>query len=58
MVYAVGLAENQPRIDSVADCRYSAGQIAGDQAHGWCACHKPISGRPRKVTATPSEEQL
>jgi hypothetical protein len=35
MVYAVGLADPQPRIDSVTDCGHCCGQIVWDEVHGW-----------------------
>ena len=64
MVYTVGLAEVQPRIDSVADCGHCPGQIVWDEVHGWLhldgfyACRNPVSGAPREVMATPAEERL
>jgi hypothetical protein len=63
MVYAVGLAEAQPRIDSLADCGHCGGPIAWDEVHGWLhldgwyACRYPVSGLPREVMASPSQEQ-
>ena len=60
MVYAVGLADVQPRIDTLADCRHCSGPIVWDEAHGWLhgdgfyACRNPIDGRPREVMAAPS----
>jgi hypothetical protein len=62
MVYAVGLAEEQPRIDSVADCGHCGGQIVWDEVHGWLnlrgwyACRHPVSGVPREVMAVPATE--
>ena len=61
MVYAVGLADVQPRIDSVADCGHCAGVIVWDEVHGWLhttgwyACRKPVSGEPREVRAAPAQ---
>jgi len=60
MVYAVGLAEVSPRIDSVAGCGHCARQIVWDEVHGWLhvdgfyACRNPTSGRPREVMAAPA----
>jgi hypothetical protein len=63
MVYAIGLAEEQPRIDSLADCGHCAGQIVSDEVHGWLhidgwyACRSPVSGRPRELMAAPAKGQ-
>ncbi|HYU09424.1 MAG TPA: hypothetical protein VEK77_08595 [Gemmatimonadales bacterium] len=63
MVYAVGLADPQPRIDSVTDCGHCGGQIVWDEVHGWLhidgwyACRHPSSGVPREVMASPSKER-
>jgi hypothetical protein len=63
MVYAIGLAEEQLRIDSLADRGHCAGQIVWDKVHGWLpidgwyACRSPVSGRPREILAAPAEGQ-
>jgi len=62
MVYAVGLAEPQPRIDSVAYCGHCGGLIAWDEVHGWMhlsgwyACRNAVDGAPREVMAAPASE--
>jgi hypothetical protein len=61
MVYAIAVVEEQPRIDSVADCGHCAGQIVWDEVHGWLhvdgwyACRDPAGGTPREVMAAPSK---
>lgn len=63
MVYAVGLAEAQPPIDSSADCEHCGGSIVWDEVHGWLhldgwyACRYPQRGLPREVMASPSQER-
>jgi hypothetical protein len=63
MVYAVGLAEPQPRIDSSADCEHCGGSIVWDEVHGWLhlsgwyACRYPHSGLTREAMASPHREQ-
>ena len=58
MVYAVGVAELMPRIDSLADCAHCPGTVVWDEAHGWVhttgwyACRSP-SGAPHEVLAEP-----
>lgn len=60
MVYAVGLQEPTPRIDSEADCGHCAGRIAWDEVHGWLhldgwyACRWPQTDTPREVMAAPT----
>jgi hypothetical protein len=63
MVYAVGLVDPQPRIDSTADCGHCAGPVVWDEVYGWLhldgwyACRWPGGGAPREVMAAPAEEQ-
>lgn len=63
MVYAVGLTETQPPIDSLADCGHCGGSIIWDEVHGWLhlsgwyACRNPDSGAAREVMASPSQER-
>ncbi|WP_239340858.1 hypothetical protein [Frankia sp. CiP3] len=63
MVHAIGLAEEQPRIDSLADWGRCVGQIVWDEVHGWLhidgwyACRDPGNGAPREVMAAPAEGQ-
>jgi hypothetical protein len=63
MVYAIGLAEEQPPIDSLADCGHCAGQIVWDEVYGWLhsdgwyACRNPVGGTPREIMAAPAPVQ-
>jgi hypothetical protein len=67
MVYATGLIEVMPRIDSIADCEHCGGvdcggSIVWDEVHGWMhtdrwyACRWPHSSVPREVMAAPAPE--
>jgi len=60
MVYALGVADVQRRIDSLDDCGHCGGGIVWDEVHGWLhldgwyACRTPASGRPHEVMAAPA----
>ena len=61
MVFAVGLAEALPLIDSTADCEHCGGTIAWYEGFGWLhvtgwyACRWPQTGVPRELMAAPAE---
>jgi len=57
------VAETQPRIDSRANCGHCSRPIVWEEVHGrlhldgWYACLNPVSGVPREVMASPSQER-